>query len=170
LTIIVGSLAALAGFLFGFSQYPSAETATLYAVIVGIASSAAWGAAALGGFYPGLGFHNNFANLFAAAFAAASLGYLTGPDQFCDKADGRAAWKGKNWFLAVPCQLRYFPEPSTPEWELNFSTLAANLGTDERELREALQRISALERRLKDNGQVPGPQPSAPRSPSPRGD
>lgn len=164
LTIIAASVLALAGFLFGFSQYPSAETATAYAVLVGLASSAAWGAAALCGFFPALTVPNNYLNMFAAVFAAASLGYLTGPESFCDQVRDRPAWQGKNWLFEPQCRLRYFPLDLTERQEM--SILTSEVGKDQQAVKRALARIAALERRLETIGPAPNPQ-SPPPPPGP---
>jgi len=160
LTIIAAGVLALIGFLFGFSQYPSAETAAAYGVFIGVASSAAWGAAALCGFFPALIVPNNYLNMFAAIFAAASLGYLAAPDPFCVAVKDRPAWQGKSWLFDVQCRLRYFPPETTERAEV--SDLVDELGGDERVLKRALARIAALERRLEGLGQSPGPQSPPP--------
>jgi hypothetical protein len=159
-TIIAASVLALVGFLFGFSQYPSAETAAAYGVLIGMASSAAWGAAALCGFFPAFTVPNNYLNMFAAIFAAASLGYLTAPDPFCVEAKDRPAWQGKNWLFEVQCRLRYFPLETTARPQV--SDLVNKLGGDEQVLKRALARIAAVERRLEAIEQSSTPQSGPP--------
>lgn len=122
------------------------------------------GAAALCGFFPALTVPNNYLNMFAAVFAAASLGYLTGPESFCDQVRDRPAWQGKNWLFEPQCRLRYFPLDLTERQEM--SILTNEVGKDQQAVKRALARIAALERRLETIGPAPNPQ-SPPPAPGP---
>lgn len=158
---------AYVGFCFGFSQYPSEETAAGYAVFVGIASAAAWAAGAVCGFLPTLILPSGFLNLFAAIFAAASLGYLTPAEPFCRPVTDRELrpeWSGNNWFFAVQCQLRVYPSRQTELQLLNkeMSELANELGKDGQTIQQAIARITALERRMEDIKLAPSSGGSSP--------
>ena len=98
---------------------------------------------------------SGFLNLFAAIFAAASLGYLTPAEPFCRPVTDRELrpeWSGNNWFFAVQCQLRVYPSRQTELQLLNkeMSELANELGKDGQTIQQAIARITALERRMED--------------------
>lgn len=165
--VTAAGILAYVGFCFGFSQYPSEETAAGYAVFVGIASAAAWAAGAVCGFLPTLILPSGFLNLFAAIFAAASLGYLTPAEPFCRPVTDRELrpeWSGNNWFFAVQCQLRVYPSRQTELQLLNkeMSELANELGKDGQTIQQAIARITALERRMEDIKLAPSSGGSSP--------
>ena len=114
--IIVAAAAAVFGFGMGFLQLPRADLAPKYGVICGIGSAVAWAVwSTFGNSFLGLGQPanrgvtlNNWFNLFAAAFAALSLGCLTPATAICDGMVGNAGGPAASTSFAFAslCRLR----------------------------------------------------------------
>ena len=99
-------------------------------MLVGIGSGGAWAAASLCGNHKVL---SDWLNLFAAVFAAASVGYLTPTSTFCYTTgrylpDGALELVGKNFLWSLPCGYRVEHAPPKTEVELHLSALDKRVG------------------------------------------
>jgi len=106
----VGALAVLltiAAFVAGFGQIGLSEGRGAIGLVAGICSAAAWSLASVVG-NPRWG---SYANLFAAVFAALSLGYATPGDALCQgglavRPDAYIFRTGSHWVPDWVCRLR----------------------------------------------------------------
>ncbi len=114
LAALIAALIACLGFIIGFAQYPDTDLGPLLAVWVGVGSAAAWAVASTCNSSNPLG---SWFNLFAAVFAATSLGYLTPAELFCrqikDNQGNPSRWKGEDWLTYRLCEFRLMPATSS---------------------------------------------------------
>jgi hypothetical protein len=108
---ILAAVIACSAFFWGFSQ-STPDSGTLYGAAVGLGSAITWAAASACGGNTTL---SNWFNLFAAVFAALSLGYLTPAEPLCRAVDG-FAWAGRSIPTDLLCRYRAIPtKPSDVE-------------------------------------------------------
>ncbi|HUB49377.1 MAG TPA: hypothetical protein VMB73_30765 [Acetobacteraceae bacterium] len=151
--VAVAVAAACLGFFMGFVQLPRSDLAPEYGVICGIGSAVAWAVGStFGNSFLGLGSPanpgatlNNWFNLFAAAFAALSLGYLTPATAICDTAAGTAKGyaTGQSFVFASMCRLR--PRHATDlDVAAEISSLSSRVEVLRREVAEQARHTNVI--------------------------
>jgi drug/metabolite transporter (DMT)-like permease len=122
LLALAAALLAILAFCYGFTQPAGPIESVKYGAIIGVGSAVSWAVASTFGNSflrernsDGDAILNNWLNLFAAVFAALSLGFVTSADSICyvNSRPNGLVLASNNLFFAIPCYFRPpWPRPA----------------------------------------------------------